>query len=240
MNAVFIQVTSDELARIAKVPALAESLFTPGIASPLAAFGDLSRKMEDRIRAAGPQLLGQAMANLDPSIRQQLEQRMGATAAEFSSGQGGEQLLKMMQERRERAMAMTSTARKDSPRLSLDKGWHGVHYLLCGKPEPDDSLISKAVLGGTSLGDDDEGFSGYGPARFFTAAEVAQLSEALSRPELESEASARFDSSRMNGLKIYPGFRPQDLDSLMDSMRQLRKFYAEAALRRNAIVTCLV
>ena len=61
MNAVFIQVTPDELARIEKVPALAESLFQPGVASPLAAFGDLSKKMEDRIRAAGPQLLGQAL-----------------------------------------------------------------------------------------------------------------------------------------------------------------------------------
>ena len=161
MNAVFIQVTPDELARIEEVPALAESLFTPGVASPLAAFGDLSKKMEDRIRAAGPQLLGQALANLDPRIRQQLEQRMGATAAQFSSGQGGDQLIKMMKERRERAMTMASAAPKDSPRLSLEKEWHGVHYLLCGKPEPDDSLLSKAVLGGKVLGDDDEGFSGY-------------------------------------------------------------------------------
>jgi hypothetical protein len=240
MNAEFIQVTPDELTRIEKVPALAESLFQPGVASPLAAFGDLSKKMEDRIRAAGPQLLGQALANLDPRIRQQLEQRMGATAAQFSSGQGGDQLLKMMKERRERAMAMTSAAQKDSPRLSLEKDWHGVHYLLCGKPEPDKSLVSKAVLGGKPLGDDDEGFSGYGPARYFTAAEVSQLSEALSAPELESEARARFDPARMNGMKIYPSFRPEDIDSLLESFRQLRAFYTDAAKNGAAIITCLV
>ena len=240
MGAVFIQVTSDELARIEKVPALAESLFTSGVGSPLAAFGDLSKKMEDRIRAAGPQLLGQALSNLDPRIRQQLEERMGATAAQFSSGQGGDQLLKIMKERRERAMAIAPAAKKDSPRLSLDKDWHGVHYLLCGKLEPDESLLSKAVLGGTPLGDDDEGFSGYGPARFFTASEVAQLSTALGAPSLESEAKARFDSGKMNELKIYPGFRPEDADSLLDSLRKLRDFYADAARNENAIVICLV
>ena len=240
MNAVFIQVTPDELARIEKVPALAESLFQPGMTSPLAAFGDLSQKMEDRIRAAGPQILGQALANLDPRIRQQLEQRMGATAAQFASGQGGDQLLKIMKERRERAMAMTSGTSKDSPRLSLNKDWHGVHYLLCGKPEPDDSLLGKAVLGGTPIGDDDEGFSGYGPARFFTAAEVAKLTSLLSAPVVESEAKARFDATRMNELKIYPGFRPQDVDPLLDSLRQLCDFYADAAGNGNAIVTCLV
>ena len=240
MHAVFIQVTPDELARIEKVPALAESLFTPGVASPLAAFGDLSKKMEDRIRAAGPQLLGQALANLDPRIRQQLEQRMGATAAQFSSGQGGDQLLKMMKERRERAMTMASAAPKDSPRLSLEKEWHGVHYLLCGKPEPDDSLLSKAVLGGKVLGDDDEGFSGYGPARCFAADEVAQLSAALNAPEVETEAKGRFDAARMNALQIYPGFRPEDANPLMTALRQLREFYAEAAKNGSAMVTCIV
>lgn len=240
MNAVFIQVTPDELARIEKVPALAESLFQPGVASPLAAFGDLSKKMEDRIRAAGPQLLGQALDNLDPRIRKQLEQRMGSTAAQFSSGQGGDQLLKLMKERRERAMALTSTAQKDSPKLSLDKDWHGVHYLLCGKPEPDDSLLSKAVLGGKPLGGDDEGFSGYGPPRFFSAADVTQLNQALSSPALESEALARFDTGKMNSLQIYPGFRQEDSESLIDSLKQLREFYSAAAANKMAVVTCLV
>ncbi|WP_109486438.1 YfbM family protein [Occallatibacter savannae] len=240
MNAVFIQVTPDELARIEKVPALAESLFTPGVTSSLAAFGDLSKKMEDRIRAAGPQLLGQALANLDPRIREQLEQRMGATAAQFSSGQGGDRLLQVMKERRERAMAMSVAAKKDSPKLSLDKEWHGVHYLLCGKVEPDGSFLSQAVLGGTPLGDDDEGFSGYGPARYFAAAEVARLSAELGAPGLESEARARFDAEKMNSLQIYPGFRAEDIEGLVASVRRLRDFYADAAQNGNAIVTCLV
>jgi hypothetical protein len=239
MNAVFIQVTPEELVRIEAVPALAEALFQPGVASPLAAFAEVSKKTEERIRAAGPQQLSKALANLDPRIREQLEQRLGLTAEQFASGSGGEQLLKVLQERRERAMGMPLST-TESPRLSLDKEWHGVHYLLCGKTEPDESLPGNAVLGGKTLGDDDEGFSGYGPARYFTADEVAQLSNALSHPELEAKAKARFDVDKMNSLQIYPGFRTEDIDPLMDSLRQLRLFYTDTAKNGKAIITCLV
>ncbi len=124
--------------------------------------------------------------------------------------------------------------------LSLDKAWHGVHYILCGQSEPGASLLSGPVLGGTILGDDDEGFSGYGPPRFFTAAQVAELAAALNRPEIESEAASRFDAERMSGLEIYPGWRPSDSEWLMDEFRRLRDFYADAAAKGNAIVTCLV
>ena len=34
------------------------------------------------------------------------------------------------------------------------------------------------------MGDDPEGFSGYGPARYFRSAQVLELSEELSRPEV--------------------------------------------------------
>ena len=45
--------------------------------------------------------------------------------------------------------------------FSLEKAWHGVHWVLTGTVEPDGSLLGGAVLGGTEIGDD---FSGYGHA----------------------------------------------------------------------------
>jgi len=69
---------------------------------------------------------------------------------------------------------------------------------------------------------------------------VADLSKALSRPEVESEARARFDAGKMNKLRICPGFRPQDAEPMMESLRQLRDFFVEAAANGKAIVTCLV
>ena len=92
------------------------------------------------------------------------------------------------------------------------------------------------------MGDDPEGFSGYGPARYFRAAQVRELSEELRRLEVESEAVARFDPEKMSQLKIYPGWRSgeQDKEWLMDAFRRLRDFYSSAAAQGRAIITCLV
>jgi hypothetical protein len=239
MTAVFIQVDPDELAKIETNPSLAEALFQTGPAVPVV-FGELSKKMEERVRTSGPQLMASALANLDPRIREQLEARLGGTTQQFAAGKGGEALLKAMQARRERAMGMTQTASKTRPTLSLEKEWHGVHYLLCGELEAGASVLSKAVLGGKPLGDDDEGFSGYGPARFLAPSEVVQIYEALSRADLESQASARFDAAQMNKLQIYPGWRPGDAEALIISLQSLREFYKDAATNGKAIVTCLV
>jgi len=123
--------------------------------------------------------------------------------------------------------------------LSLDKAWHGVHYVLCGEVQAGTALLSQAVMGGVELGED-EGFSGYGPARYFTPAQVVALSQALSRPELEKEAAARFDAVRMSELHIYPGWQASDAEWVMDGFRGLRDFYLDAAGKGRAIVTCLV
>jgi hypothetical protein len=85
-------------------------------------------------------------------------------------------------------------------------------------------------------------FSGYGPARYFRAAQVRELSEELRRPEVESEAAARFDSAKMSQLRIHTGWRAgeQDKEWLMDAFGRLRDFYSSAAAQGRAIITCLV
>jgi Domain of unknown function (DUF1877) len=194
--------------------------------------------MEDRVRSAGPEKLAEALKWFDPALRKQIEEKIGATAEAMAAGQGGENILKLMQERSAR-MAAVSAQAKARTSLSLDKAWHGVHYVLCGKAEPGASLLSQAVMGGADLGEDDEGFSGYGPARLFTPAQVAAISKELSRPQLEQEAAARFDAAAMTRLKIYPGFAASDASWVMDAFRSLRDFYADAAAKGNGIVTCL-
>jgi hypothetical protein len=99
MNAVFVQVDPDEMAKIEANPSLAETLFDSNSVPSLAVFGELSKKMEERVRAAGPQLLGATLAGLDPRLREQLEARLGGTAQQFAQGQGGKALLRMMPER---------------------------------------------------------------------------------------------------------------------------------------------
>jgi hypothetical protein len=125
-------------------------------------------------------------------------------------------------------------------KLDLEKAWHGLHYLLTGTVdlEPGESAAGKAVLGGAGIGED---FSGYGPARCFTAAEVGELAAALTDLH-EDEVMERFDPEQMAALSIYPfGWdEPDDREWLLESLRDLRRFYADAAVNGHAIVTCLV
>lgn len=237
MNATFVQVEEAELTKLLADPVLAERLFQDGSAMP-PQFANMAKAMQGRVRAGGPQIFAAALSRLDPRLRQQLEERMGRTTAAMAAGEGGDDLLKLMQERSARAAGLAPASAHTT--LSLDKDWHGVHYLLCGEKEPGQSLLSKAVMGGGVLGEDDEGFSGYGPARYFTPQRVNELSQALSRAEVESEAAARFDAARMNKLEIYPGWRSSDAEPLMDAFRRLRGFYTDAAAKDRGIVTCLV
>jgi hypothetical protein len=240
MNATFVQVDAAELSKLQADPSLAEALFQDqSLAASARAFGALTKTMQDRVRTAGPQLMAAALSRLDPALRKQLEESLGRTTAALAAGGGGDALLKLMEERRARSAGLARSAGAHVV-LSLDKEWHGLHYVLCGEVEPGAALLSQAVLGGAVLGEDDEGFSGYGPARCFSPAQVAELSQVLSRPELESEAAARFDAARMTQLHIYPGWQPSDVEGVLSAFRRLRDFYADAAGKGRAIVTCLV
>src|SRR5579864_1005150 len=126
MIAKFVQVESVELSRLQDNPSLVEALFDDGPAMP-SQFVALAEKMQERVRTSGPQLLGAALERMDPALRKQIEASLGRTAAALAGGAGGEELLKMMQSRRAGDAKSSAPARKS---LSLDKSWHGVHYLL--------------------------------------------------------------------------------------------------------------
>lgn len=226
MNATFVQVSADELSQFEAEPDSVESLFQEDAGIP-ESFVNLAKALHDKVQAAGPEALAETAA------------RLGKTPQELAVALGGDNILKLLEARRAREPARSGASGKRDV-LSLDKAWHGVHYLLCGEAEPGPTLLSQAVLGGTDLGDDDEGFSGYGPARYFTVSQVAQIAEQMDAPELESEAAARFDAARMSELGIYPGWSASDADWVMENFRKLRDFYADAAKKQTAIVACLL
>src|SRR5581483_3826445 len=171
------------------------------------------------------QLLAGAM-DMHPQLRSQIEASLGRSQEALRRGDGGEAVFELMRRR------MSGRKADGHPKLELDKAWHGVHYVLSGTVEPGESLLSHAVLGGTEIGED---FSGYGPARFFTVAEVAELALAL------AEAEPHFDAQRMNELEIYPfGWSEASRHWIVEELGNLRAFYADAAANGRAIVTCLV
>jgi len=122
--------------------------------------------------------------------------------------------------------------------ISIDKSWHGIHYLLCAATQPTTTLISQAIMGGTEMGDD---FSGYGPARYFAAAETAKMSSELNRKNLEAEMTARFNPAQMTKVGIYPNqWAGPDVQWLMREFRHVRDLYASASAAGFAVVTCLM
>jgi hypothetical protein len=238
MNAMFVQVPDAEIARFEADPDSVEALFA-NQTLPTTGLLNMTAAMQDRLRAIGPQTMAATLSRLPDPLRQQIQASLDRTTAAMASGQGGDDILKLMQKHLARRAEPVGGKREV---LSLEKAWHGVHYLLAGAAEPGPELRSQAVLGGVELGDDPEGFSGYGPARYFRAAQVRELSEELRRPEVESEAAARFDPAKMSQLQIYPGWRAGEHDKewLMDAFQRLRDFYLSAAAQGRAIITCLL
>lgn len=227
MLATFVQVEPSALDDTVNI----EALFAPELP---AAFDP--ERIREAILARGPQLLAGAM-DLHPELREQIEQRLGRTQEALRGGEGGEALFALMRQRLGRPPARKPAGAGSV--LSLDKAWHGVHYLLSGTVEPGESLLSQAVLGGTEIGED---FAGYGPARCFSAAEVSELARLIGDPALDDEAASRYDPKRMAELQIYP-FGWEDVDNrewLFDAFRDLRGFYGDAAANGHALVTCLV
>ena len=246
----FVQVMPDRLKQILDDPSDVEELFASDQAAQ--AMPKLIGAMQERLKGRAPQMLAASMAAMPPEVRERLAQslkNLGIDPDALARGEGGDDLAKLMAERMQKlglrlpgqppasgGSAQAPQAVGKGASLSIDKAWHGVHYLLCGKVEPGSDLASQAVMGGTEVGDD----LGYGPARYFDAAEVANLATELSRPTLEAEMTARWDPAQMATLGIYPGqFLAGDQKWLMDAFRQLRQFYVDASAAKLAVVTCL-
>jgi len=123
--------------------------------------------------------------------------------------------------------------------VDLDKAWHGIHYLLTGEADGGDPPLSLAVFGGEEFGPE----VGYGPARFLTAAQVAQISHALEAVTVDS-LSAKFNPSDMGRKQIYPDEiwtrdGQEALQYLLHYYPQLVAFYRGAAGRGEAAIQWL-
>jgi hypothetical protein len=239
MIARFVQVRPALLKTLLDDPSSVESVFEDEAAPVLAAAFDNLRKM---LASRAPALLAGGLAGIDPKVRQGLSERLerlGVTTETLQSGKGGEALANLMMSRLGQRRQSSANASQDKgANISLDKGWHGVHYLLCGAAEPDSTVLGRAVMGGTEIGED---FGGYGEARYFTAEEAAETARELARAGLEAEMKTRFDPARMSSTGIYPGgWDVTGGDWLFEEFRKLRDFYADASAQGFAVVTCIL
>ena len=225
----FVQVTPDLLHQVREKPSLVIQLFEDDHTATRASVNARGRQ---QAQSRMPQMLAATLVRMDPALQDAVTQRLGVTVESLRAGGGGEAIMNWMTRRRRDRAAVQGKGTS----LSIEKAWHGVHYLLCGEVEPGGTLLSQAILGGVEIGED----MGFGPARYFTADQVGEIAGELNQPERQEEMPARFDPARMSQLGIYPqGWKNSDVAWLLEEFRRVRDFYSEARARKLAVLACL-
>ena len=126
--------------------------------------------------------------------------------------------------------------------ISLDKAWHGLHFLFTGTADGGREPACFLLSGGEELGDgDDDAFQ----AHLLDAEQVRWWAEHLASLT-DEELTRRFDPERMTQLRIYPDViwkRPEEEDEprgyLLGAFNELREFVASAAAGGDAMVVCI-
>ena len=118
--------------------------------------------------------------------------------------------------------------------VSLEKMWHGLHFLLTGEPFGGTPPLSLAILGGDPIAEQEEGpIIVLGPSE---VKEVATTLSALTHEELDR----RFDPAKFEAAEIYPGVWDEDREELFSELMMyfddLVAFYRDAAQCKNAVL----
>ncbi|WP_168171199.1 YfbM family protein [Rhodanobacter sp. B04] len=123
--------------------------------------------------------------------------------------------------------------------ISLDKAWHGIHFLLTGTAWEVKGPAGQAILGGREFGED----MGYGPARVLSVAQVKAIAEALAKITPEN-LSVRYSPDAMTKAEIYPTIiwnreGPEALVFLLNYYKPLVTFYRRAAEKGQLVVIAI-
>jgi hypothetical protein len=124
--------------------------------------------------------------------------------------------------------------------LDVHKSWDALNVLLATSParladrwEPD---VLDPLLGGTEFGDD----LGYGPARFLTPEQVAQVAANIAAID-DAELQRRFDPDAFMANDVYGAdwSSPGELEELLQRVQAVRNFYRAAADANLAVILLL-
>lgn len=119
--------------------------------------------------------------------------------------------------------------------VSLEKSWHGLHFVLTGTADEGAPPLNFLLVGGRSLdGSDGE--------RLIAPAEVRAIAAAI-EPISAQEFVARFDLSKLDEAGVYPQIWDEPLDELsaeyFDYFSELKGLVKRAAKSGSALLVVL-
>jgi len=110
--------------------------------------------------------------------------------------------------------------------VSLEKSWHGLHYLLTGNASGGEGPLAFLMADGEQIGEDDD------PVRWFAPEAALRIHQALSGISDETLWS-RFDADEMTEQCIYPVIWDEDEEELKEEYlayyHELKQVVAAAA-----------
>ena len=122
--------------------------------------------------------------------------------------------------------------------IDIDKSWHAIHFTLTGEIDEgdEDNPLSKVVMNGQLLGDEDVG---YGPPMYLTVSEVKETNEALQAVS-NDDFAAKFDLAAMQENEIYPIIDDENPDEFLEYclsyFGMVKEFFEKAAAGEKCII----
>lgn len=120
--------------------------------------------------------------------------------------------------------------------LDVDKAWHGIHFILAGKPWEGDAPLNFVVSGGKEIGDIDVG---YGPARAFSSTQVKEINAALQSLS-DEEIKTKCDPVIFKESEIYPEIWDESDEEcfgyVLSYLNDLKEFISKVAESNKGLV----
>ena len=128
---------------------------------------------------------------------------------------------------------------EDSDALSLEKSWHGLHYVFTGTASEGEAPLNFLVSGGETLGDEDVG---YGRPNIDPAG-VVKIRDALASFSPEHFDLEFFDRDGLSAAGDYPQIWDEPLDELKQEydgyLQALKSHVNRASLSGQALLIAI-
>ena len=124
--------------------------------------------------------------------------------------------------------------------ISLEKSWHGLHFVLTGTAWEGNPPLNFIAGGGVPLGDEDVG---YGPGRLLAVPDVRALDAALDEIS-DADFIEKLDPVRLTEADIYPQIWDEPLEDLQQEyagyFNEFRSLVKRAAKTGQALMIAIM